>query len=1146
MKDRRNPAPSSPDEGGEVRAGKPDGYAGFPQDLLDHIPAITYIAALDERSTTSYVSPQIGILGYSPEEFLSDPDTWSRLLHPEDRERVLATLAESHRTGAPYVHEYRMIARDGRVVWFHDEALIVRDESGRPRALHGVMLDVTERKRAEEALRDSQATVQGLLDAVTDVLMMIEPDGTILALNRGVASRFGRTPGEMLGRNIFDFVPPEVTAYRRERLKPLFRDGQLVRFEDQSRGAWFDNVAYPVCDASGRVSRLVLYSVVITERKRAEEALRESESLHRSIIENSGTAILMTEEDGIISFMNHEAELLSGWSKAEAEGKMSWTAMIAPEDVPRFRRYQEQRLSGDPAAPRTYEGRSVERQGRLHDILLNIALVPGTRRRIASVQDITEMKKAERDLLASQRTVRALLDSVTDVFLLIDREGIVLDLNRGTAARMGRTPADLVGRKIFEFLPPDVAETRRAWAEQAIRGGRPVRFEDENRGRTFDNIIYPMRDDDGPPKLAVYSLDITERKRVEEALRASESRYRGIVEDQTELVCRWTTDTTLTFVNDAYARYFGRTKEELTGRRYLDLLPEAERAAVLDFIATKDLSLTREHPSAQYEHRVIDKDGRERIQQWVDRALFDGDGRIVEFQSVGRDVTEARGLERDRALLAAAIDASPDGITILERAGTTLYANAAYSRMLGVPREVLVGLNVPAMHRARGNDFFEKAWSVIERGRSWSGRMQRKVDGVETDFEVTFSPVAIAGPEPTHMIGVARDISERTRMEEQLRVTQRMEALGTLAGGIAHDFNNILAAIVGQAEVLRDSDGPAGPSRAALDQILQAGLRGRDLVKRILTFSRGGPIERRRLDLNPLLEETIQLLRASLPASIRVAFSRNGEGLRIEADAIQVQQVIMNLAVNGADAMPSGGVLEIGLSRRAVHDPPAGAAPGDYVVITVRDQGTGMEPAVVKKIFEPFFTTKPPGRGTGMGLPVVYGILRAHGGFVTVESRPGLGSVFEAHFPSSLDGVPAVATEAPKDGVPPRRILLVDDDPAVLEVLGELLRTLGHFVVASDRSVAALELFRASPAAFDLAILDQTMPDLAGNDLARALLEIRKDLPVLLITGYSDAVSEESVGRDGIRGYAMKPLGRDELAAAIRRTLGSPPPPPAD
>lgn len=387
------------------------------------------------------------------------------------------------------------------------------------------------------------------------------------------------------------------------------------------------------------------------------------------------------------------------------------------------------------------------------------------------------------------------------------------------------------------------------------------------------------------------------------------------------------------------------------------------------------------------------------------------------------------------------------------------------------------------------------------------------------------------------------ETNERRQIEEQLIRSQKLEALGTLAGGIAHDFNNILAGIIGFTEMVLEDIEPDSPEHRRLELALGAAYRGRDLVKQILVFSRQSEQDKKPLALTQIIDETLKLLRPAFPSTIEIVWKNPIDDGRILADPVRMHQILMNLCTNAAHAMrQNGGVLELGVSRAVVVEgtptPVAEMVPGEYVVLNVSDTGCGMEPEILERIFDPFFTTKREGEGTGLGLAVAYGIVKNHGGYVAVESKPGKGSTFRVYLPRVKAIRDVEGIEAPSSAGGDERILIVDDEGTLVELNRQRLMRLGYDVVATTSSMEALHIFREGPDAFDLVITDQTMPNLTGMDLATELLKVRSDIPIILCTGHSDAVSPDSIQKAGIKALLMKPVDKRGIAEAVRRALG--------
>ena len=399
------------------------------------------------------------------------------------------------------------------------------------------------------------------------------------------------------------------------------------------------------------------------------------------------------------------------------------------------------------------------------------------------------------------------------------------------------------------------------------------------------------------------------------------------------------------------------------------------------------------------------------------------------------------------------------------------------------------------------------------------------------------------------MIGINRDITEQVlaeeakkSLEDQLKHAQKMEAIGTLAGGIAHDFNNILGAILGYAEMVQD-DIPAGSVAAKdIEQVIAAGHRAKELVKQILAFSRQAESQRILIQPSVIIKEAIKMLRSSLPTTISIDQNIDPESGHVMADPTQLHQILVNLCTNAFHAMEeTGGTITISLQKKSfsIVDLPGGpdVQPGEFVQLSVADTGSGIAPDIMEKIFDPYFTTKEVGKGTGMGLAIIHGIVKTYGGFITCHTTVGLGTVFHVCLPITEDTATPEAEPVDLIQHGNEHILYIDDEEILAEMGKTMLERLGYRVTMRTTSLEALMVFQNQSDAFDLVITDQTMPGMTGIDLARRMLQIKPDLPIILCTGYSSQVSEAKAKSYGIKGFVMKPLAKRDIADLIRKVL---------
>jgi len=482
--------------------------------------------------------------------------------------------------------------------------------------------------------------------------------------------------------------------------------------------------------------------------------------------------------------------------------------------------------------------------------------------------------------------------------------------------------------------------------------------------------------------------------------------------------------------------------------------------------------------------------------------------------------------------------------------GRLVQVNQRYCEIVGRSRQELEQLTFIAITHPHDRPGTMESTQQLKTGAIREYTQEKcylRKDGVEVWVNLTVSAMWAAGETPDYIIAIVQDITERKLLEGQLRQAQKMEAMGTLASGIAHDFNNILTAISGYTELARLILNENPQAHAHLGSVLQATNRATDLVRQILTFSRQQPQVRRPIKLLSIVEESLKLLRATVPSSIEFDTSLATDTPTVLADATQIHQILMNLGTNAWHAMKDQpGRLQVKLERWTVDPVPvateSGLRPGVYARVSVSDTGCGMNEATLRRIFEPFFTTKLPGEGTGLGLAVVHGIMENHDGTVTVRSRPAEGTLFQLYFPAYAEMASLPPT---KEGPVPRgqgeMILVVDDEEMIAQLLQQALVTLGYKVEFATQPATALAMVRADPQRFALVLTDQTMPGMSGFLLATLLQKIRSELPIIMMTGYTTTLMSNQVDAAGIRQLLLKPITLRSLGTAVHAALASPP-----
>jgi two-component system, cell cycle sensor histidine kinase and response regulator CckA len=1006
------------------------------------------------------------------------------------------------------------------------------------------------------------ATISGATDATIPYQLLFESNpnpmwvleevsGRFLEVNAAAVATYGYARSEFLEMTVDEIRPASALPWAeliRERHRAKFRP-RAVSQHVLKGGAIIDvEVASVATTFDHRAARLIV-SVDISARVAAERALRESEVRHRELIENARDLIATVDLEQRLTSVNKAFEQALGYTREELIGMP--LGYVVPDDWhARLADAVEAKVSlGVPGT--TYEHELLAKDGRRIAVEVSSSLILSKGKTVgtqAVCRDVSERKAAELLLRENEALFRAAFEDAANGMLLLSSIGVIQRANARAVELFGYSIDELCGIPLLTLTHPDDMERSRDVLSR-IRTGELESFNTEKRyiGKNGASVwmevaAAPVRDAAGDVVSFVIQLqDITARREVEAALRESEARFRTLFETSPNGMDIVDRDGRIVLTNAALEDLLGYTKQELAGLKFPDITHPDDTP---DDIRLNAEMLDGGRSFFEREKRYICKDGRV---IWVHLTVFalpDPSGDAQLSIGIREDITERKrseaALARSEARARAMLDSALDAIVTIDSAGLILEFNPAAESMFGRSRNEVLGERMSALLMAPGDGEphflrYLRNGDVGELGRRELAVL--RADGTEFRAELALTVTdSVEGPVFT---GFLRDLSEQKALQAQLIQSQKVEAVGQLAGGIAHDFNNLLTAISSYAD-LADGTIDAGSDPRLAESI--GGIRGASdqaarLTQQLLAFSRQQVLKPEIVCANDVVEEHVPMLRRLLGEEIDVQLSLDRRLGAAKIDPGLLSQVLMNLSVNARDAMPAGGVLTIATENVDLRGAPTIGGPGNgqHVMLSVSDTGDGIDDATLARIFEPFFTTKDPGKGTGLGLPTVIGIVEQSGGRVAVQTEQGSGTTFTVYLPVVRQAVTS-RTSAPEARIDRpaghERILLVEDNEIVRGPVTLLLEELGYDVVAAEGPTEALAL-AASGAPLDLLLTDVVMPGINGRQLAERLRELQPGLKVLFMSGYTDdAVIARGV-IDHEMAFLQKPFGADQLAQTV-------------
>jgi len=971
-----------------------------------------------------------------------------------------------------------------------------------------LILEVKEHKKTEERFR----TVVEQSLAATEIY---DSNGRLLSVNDAWAKFWDLKKEDVADFNILDDPECEATG-----LASAFREAQHgraklvsdIKYDPEKSGLlggrerWINPRMYPIMDQYGKVQNIVLTYEDITDRKQAEKTLRESEDRYRGLVSNIPGIVYRCACDygWTMQYISDYIEIISGYPSSDfVDNRVrTFESIIHRDDTQMDREITLDAI--ERKEPYENEYRIIKADGTIRWVYEKGRGVYGDDGEIlwldGAIFDITERRQADEALEKRIIALTRPLEDVgsiafDDLFNLKDIQRLQDDFSKATGVASIITDIDgtpITAPSNFCRLCNDIIRKSEKGLKNCFKSDAAIgRFHPD--GPIIKQCLSGGLWDAGAG-ITVGGQHIA-------------NWLIGQVRDETQ--------TNANMVQ--YAQEIGVDKQ--TFIEAFHEVPAMSREQ-FDTIAQMLFTLATQLSNIAYQN--------------IQQSRF-----IAERKESGEVLRKSE--EKFRGL----IETSSEWIWEVNTKGIYTYVSPQIETLLGYKPEEVLGKTLfdlmPPEEAERIEDVFKNNIA--------SGKPITTLENVALHKDgrcLILETSGVAFYDDSGKIGgyrgVDRDITSRRQIEESLRQSQKMEAVGTLAGGIAHDFNNILGGIVGYAELAQDDLSTNNPVQEFISGILNSSARAKDLVKQILTFSRKSQEERKPLQVYPIIKEVVKLIRSTIPATIEMKLNIDESSGMANADPTHIHQIVMNLCTNAGHSMQeTGGVLEIDLSctdlkdenKDGLHD----LKSGPYIMLKVSDTGSGIDPDILPRIFEPFFTTKTKEKGTGMGLSVVHGIVKSYSGDIIVESQIGKGSTFTVLLPRVVtepEKEEDIAVTVPKGT---ECILFVDDEKTLLDIAEKMLLSLGYNVIACDNSLEALEIFKQQPSKFDLVITDQTMPHMTGYDLAKRILKIKPEVPVILCTGYSSTVTPEKAKVCGIKALIYKPISKKEIARTVREIL---------
>ena len=1010
-----------------------------------------------------------------------------------------------------------------------------------------VRCELAERQRAEAALRESEQFLRSIYhnahEGIFAIDVLINGDFQYVGVNPAYERLTGISTQVLRGKTPEQVFPSVEAAAMRQHYRNCLEAGARITYEEymlfqEQVLCWFTSLT-PLRDETGRIFRIVGTSTNVTELKHTEAALRQSEERFRILSASAPIGIYQTDAEGRCVYTNKRWQEITGLTLAESLGD-GWERSLHPED--REAVFTEWNRYVHEGGEFSLEFRFLTPWGDVRWVLERATAIRSDTGEIIGYvgvnQDITDRKQVETALRESEQRLQAILDNSPAVIYLIDRQNRHLLVSRSYAQLLSKFPENLIGKSIYEVWPTEIADIFAVNNRQVLQGNQLVETEEDAPHSdgldTYITLKFPLHDAEGMPyAICGIATDITERKRAEEALRTSERRYRALAEKLHSItsnipiyICELKRDGRIIFINRTYK---GLSRDQVIGTFMIDWFPEEQRPRIQSVL--EQAFRTKQVQTIEYSIPNAQGEIRSYITQIVSIRVKEAEPTAVWIAS---DITERKQAEQKILEQAALIDIATDAIFVQDLENQILFWSQGAERLYGQTAAETVGQTAHALFHQECLSPSETSFqTTIEKG-SWQGELKQvKKDGTEIMVASRWTLVRDQFGQAQSILVVNTDITEKKQLEQQFYRAQRLESLGTLASGIAHDLNNIFTPILGIAQLLPlKLPNLDERTQELLESLEDSAKRGANMVKQILTFARGAAGKRISLQVEHILFEVVKIARQTFPKSIEIHTDIPARTLSmVKADPTQLHQVFMNLAVNARDAMLNGGSLNFsaenlfldGIYARMHLD----AHEGNYVAVTISDTGIGIPIEQKERIFEPFFTTKEVGRGTGLGLSTVLGIVKNHGGFLQVLSEVNKGTQFKVYLPAAdtIASQPSVEKQLPRGNG--ELVMVVDDEATVQQITQESLTEYNYRTLVASDGIEAIALYAEHQQRISIVLMDLMMPNMDGLTAIRTLQKINPLVKIVATSGLTtNAQQALSVG---VRAFLAKPYTAKEL-----------------